>query len=1224
MAEITEWTFAAQAATWMTMWLHGRRAMPFTEAKVEQKATESAKRRDLSLLARDGKKALTGEIRFPDAKDGETPYNAKLVTDARRKAARAGAPFFFTWNVNRLVLWPTPGEHEVAIFDVVQVRRREELEYLAVERQIRDEFIPRFLERYAAIYKGEEETGVRPLDQRFITRLESALQNIANVIFVHALERCRTNKKFKKDLDGWMRSQDWLLSDDEELLRDNVDRATRLACYITANKLVFYQALRRNRRFKLPKPEVLAHIDSADRLFTHFRGLFEQAKIVTRDYQTIFDVDFIDRVPFITDHAVEGWRILVKLLNDFDFRHFGQDVIGHIFEDLLSPEERHRWGQHYTQPAIVDVINAFCIRQGNAVVLDPASGSGTFPVRAYARKKYLSPALKHGELLAQLYTCEISDYAAHLTALNLATRDLIDGENFPRVANADFLGTRPELPFCSVPDTSRNVGVEATQDIYLGTVDAVVGNPPYLRQEEIGKQNKKGYSDLLKSEWQRLKLSGRSDLHIYFWPHACKLLPEGGYFGFLTSSSWLEVEYGFHLQRWILQNFELVAVLESICEPWFTGARVATSVTILRRCSDQAKRAKNLVRFVQLRKPLMELLENDGTETGRQEAAERLHNLIESTTEDVRTADYRILVVSQQKLWDDGCKLGETATDTEEDTQHEDVARLHEETSAYQTGVGYLGGKWGVYLRAPDLYFELMEKYGARFTPLGKIAEVRYGVKSGCDDFFMPLEITQEALQETDPTEFKRRYRCDRNEVAKDKIRIVRAGDGSEHPIEASFLKPVFIPEDWLKNILIPRDQLRQKLLWVSERKATLKGKHVLKYLLYGEHETFGDGEVVPEKPSCKSRPNAWYDLTESIGTQLLLPKGQQYGNIVFYTAKPMLCNSRVYNITAPKLETEKLAAAVLNSTLAALWRSLYSRALGREGAADIMVVDVKMMPVPDWRKADKQVLKRLEDTLDEITGRQIQPFLETAFAECKSYKEAEAVKNAVVDFPGELQSADRQKLDDAVLELIGIRNPEERARVRERLYREIALFYRQVRLMELQAIENKKRAKKGRTASPGEVAQEIFVSLDRAQLRRFPDHFLPEGEPLDTVELPAGKARLYDTDDFYDINAVAVGKIKFALRHRAQAELAKLHVDLDVVGFVKLPVSAEACQKMQRDWQRYAADMQATFQALAVERTDDEDRQEAIIGELNRLLLHYVPPVAFSPIQEEDKWGSA
>lgn len=781
MPELTEWTFAADAAKWITMWLHGRKSMPFTEAKVEQKSPGSLKRRDLSLLDRDGKKALTGEIRFPDAKDGQTPYNAKLVTDARRKAARAGAPFFFTWNINRLVLWPTPGEHEVAVFDAVRIRRHEELELASVERQIREEFIPGFLEKYAAIYKGEEAAGVRPLDQLFISRLESALQSIANTIFADALELCSTNHTFKKQLDGWMKAQEWLLSDDEQSVRDNVDRATRLASYITANKLVFYQALRRNRRFHLPKLELPPQVDSAERLLTHFRGLFDQAKMVTRDYQTIFDSGFIDRVPFITDPVVERWRALVKLLNDFDFRQFGQDVIGHIFEELLSPEERHRWGQHYTQPVIVDVINAFCIRRGDAVVLDPASGSGTFPVRAYARKKFLSPSMSHAQLLEQLCACEISDYAAHLTALNLATRDLIDGENFPRVARADFFDTRPGVPFCSVPDATKDVGTEATQDVYLKAVDAVIGNPPYLRQEDIGKENKGNYAKTVKGEWPGLKLSGRSDLHIYFWPHAARLLPEGGYFGFLTSASWLDVEYGFHLQRWILQNFELIAVLESMCEPWFTGARVATTVAILRRCSDPGKRARNLVHFVQLRKPLQELLPHDSTETGRQEAAQQFRDLIESTKADLRTEGYRILVVPQQKLWDDGCRLSSAEVEEEEEdeasqkkTVQASQSTLHDGSSPYVYRE-YVGGKWGVYLRAPDFYFELMGSYGNRFTPLGEIAWIRRGVTSGCDDFFMPLDITKEALRETNPVEFRLRYHCKREEVISGKVAIVRS-----------------------------------------------------------------------------------------------------------------------------------------------------------------------------------------------------------------------------------------------------------------------------------------------------------------------------------------------------------------------------------------------------------------------------------------------------------------
>ena len=94
-------------------------------------------------------------------------------------------------------------------------------------------------------------------------------------------------------------------------MRENVDRAIRLACYITANKLVFYQALRRTRTFKLQKLAVPAHIDSGERLRDHFASLFHEAKLVTHDYQTIFEGGFIDRVPFIADQAVERWRTLV-------------------------------------------------------------------------------------------------------------------------------------------------------------------------------------------------------------------------------------------------------------------------------------------------------------------------------------------------------------------------------------------------------------------------------------------------------------------------------------------------------------------------------------------------------------------------------------------------------------------------------------------------------------------------------------------------------------------------------------------------------------------------------------------------------------------------------------------------------------------------------------------------------------------------------------------------
>ena len=90
IVESTEWTFAADAAKWMSLFLHGQTKSPFTDAKVEQRSSGSAKRSDLILYDRDGKPALTGEIKLPDTTEGQTPFHAKLVSDARRKAARLG------------------------------------------------------------------------------------------------------------------------------------------------------------------------------------------------------------------------------------------------------------------------------------------------------------------------------------------------------------------------------------------------------------------------------------------------------------------------------------------------------------------------------------------------------------------------------------------------------------------------------------------------------------------------------------------------------------------------------------------------------------------------------------------------------------------------------------------------------------------------------------------------------------------------------------------------------------------------------------------------------------------------------------------------------------------------------------------------------------------------------------------------------------------------------
>lgn len=93
----------------------------------------------MTLLGRDDGVLVTVEVKLPYQKGGGTPYHSVVVRDARAKAQRAGARFFFTWNVNECVLWDAesvggdPGDRRelddavLELLGVVNPRERLEL-----------------------------------------------------------------------------------------------------------------------------------------------------------------------------------------------------------------------------------------------------------------------------------------------------------------------------------------------------------------------------------------------------------------------------------------------------------------------------------------------------------------------------------------------------------------------------------------------------------------------------------------------------------------------------------------------------------------------------------------------------------------------------------------------------------------------------------------------------------------------------------------------------------------------------------------------------------------------------------------------------------------------------------------------------------------------------------------------------------------------------------------
>ena len=133
---------------------------------------------------------------------------------------------------------------------------------------------------------------------------------------------------------------------------------------------------------------------------------------------------------------------------------------------------------------------------------------------------------------------------------------------------------------------------------------------------------------------------------------------------------------------------------------------MATTATILRRQPDAERRTQNTARFVQLRRPIAELLAHDGTTAGVFEAADRFRDELLGLTENVRNRRYRARLVRQGDLWQEGVRLGVAMGKSEPPA---------EDDPDPQPGT-YHGGKWGVHLRAPDLWFDLLDRCGDRRT----------------------------------------------------------------------------------------------------------------------------------------------------------------------------------------------------------------------------------------------------------------------------------------------------------------------------------------------------------------------------------------------------------------------------------------------------------------------------------------------------------------------------
>jgi len=889
-----------------------------------------------------------------------SPFNEnELIEPARKKASKRRAPYFCASNFKDLIWFNTKKANDLKplqeqIIEKYQLCEIEDLDSL--QRPNIKHSIIRSLEKFLVdlyeVHTKKKKISKIPIDELLIYLLQQKIKVLATHYEYIIEERAINDLDFSRKLQKWFVDQNWNFA----FQKQDFQKAARQTAYLLVNKILFYNVLRTKRPQDLDPLEIPESLTKGSRLQSELQSYFDE--VLKIDYETIYTTDFIDEIAFpeISD-VVEEIKELISVLARYNFASLGFDVIGQIFESLIPAEERHILGQYFTRSDIVDLILRFCLRSEKDKVFDPGCGAGTFLVRAYQHKKVMNQRLEHEEILKTLWGNDIAKFPTHLTTINLAIKDLSSNENYPRVIKKDFFELLPGKVEFNLPDSWREIKLEGLGKVHKKIehprfFDCIVGNPPYTRQEEIadieGKSDAEYKTKLIQSALNDISgrkiatISKRAGLHAYFFVHGFKFLKNGGRFGFIVSNSWLDVDYGKGLQEFFLKNYKIIAIIESKVERWFSEADVNTCIVILEKCSgdkNKKQRDENLARFVYFKKPLTEFIPPAHDMWEKQ--VKRLHKIDEliktilAHNKLYKNEDLRIFPKKQKELWDEGF-------DKEKNK--------------------YVGAKWGKYLRAPEIFFKILEKAKDKLIPLSEVTEkIIPGCYSGINDFFY----------------------LDRNKAKK-------------HKIENQFLEPLLRSTKQLKQSLNQeiRDTVVLNCRLSKDELKSKKHDGILNYIRWGEEQVTRKRQKVsagiswPKVETVKKRKPGWWSIPEpSLTKSYLFLQYVINDKLLAPLFDKPLVSDRCFHRIICKKNLLKILYAFLNTSLTFLQIEVIGTAGLGQGALKFETKDAKKILVFNPKLLNKKQFALIKKDIIELTNIGLKSIIDEIKTDCDRTK---------------------------------------------------------------------------------------------------------------------------------------------------------------------------------------------------------------------------------------------
>jgi methylase of polypeptide subunit release factors len=627
---------------------------------------------------------------------------------------------------------------------------------------------------------------------------------------------------------------------------------------------------------------------------------------------------------------------------------------------------REKFAQFFTRTDIADLILSAVLTSDNEKVLDPGYGEGIFLKRALARLEHINKHTRSQINPADnIWGFDVASPTNNLTREGLSAH----------LIEADFFLIKP------------NSILKEYNDLKIPLFDVIVANPPFTRQERINHSMGSEYKEkLIRQIENQLNitsaLSKRTSLYAFFMYHSSIFLKQAGLMGYITPNLWLSVDYGAQLQEFLLKNFKIRAIVGSKVERFFESAEVDTIIIILEKCLNDKECTKNLVRFVQLRGALSIILRRFTSANSLKDANDMFWDFVNGindfTIDDEKKI--RVLPISQQQLWEQG---------------------LNRDTDKYE------GSRWDIYLRAPDIYFKLMDSAKDFWIPLGEIGSFRRGFTTGANRFFyIPAsgKKTNNFYSEKDP-----------------KTSALKLFDITSDQLKFHIEKEYWMNKKadiWVPNYIIksPResnfvqikpDELKRVVLLVREDKKKLK-QGVLRYIEWGESQGFHERQTMQNR-------QRWYDLGSRNPYKILFPKRMGEKFFVYFNSESAYCDQTLYEVDMKSERAQIIVLCFLNSTIGRLFFELGGYELtGSVTVAELSLWLAEKMLTINPSKVSDATYRKLSELFKKLRNELIDSIYSEVGANEAEKVSLEKVKPL------------RRELDGIFFEILGLNEQEQ------------------------------------------------------------------------------------------------------------------------------------------------------------------------------------------------------